>query len=131
MAGGNIHCGSYEASDKSGSAFEGVIKEIRSSIEEIAEDFDRQLDDAEYVLIQPEQAHELIKVLSSYRSRLIKEIGNEDFNQEILREENAGMDPVEAKWGKSRGWRLYCTNDLLGACQTSIRENEPVCIAFS
>ncbi|MBL4900908.1 MAG: hypothetical protein JKX76_14960 [Colwellia sp.] len=131
MAGGNIHCGTYEAAEKSGSAFEGVIDEIRSSIEVIAENFDRQLEEGEYVLILPKQAKKLIETWSNYRSHLINEIGNEDFDQEILREENAGMDPVDAKWGKNRGWRLYCVTDLLGACQAYIRENEPVCIAFS
>jgi hypothetical protein len=131
MAGGNIHCGTFEAADKSGSAFEGVIKEIRSSIESIAEDFARQLDEGEYVLISPLMAKNLIEVLDIYLILLIKEIGNDDCHQEILREENAGMDPVDAKWGESRGWRLYCVTDLLGACRTSINENEPVCIAFS
>jgi hypothetical protein len=41
MSGGNIHCGAYEASDKSGSAFDGVFREIRNSIIDIATELDQ------------------------------------------------------------------------------------------
>ncbi len=131
MAGGNIHCGSFKAGDKSGSAFEGVIKDIRNKIEEIAEDIDQQLDENEYVLLSKDQAETLLVPLEEYINSLVAEIGHESWNLEIENEEKAGMDPVEGKWGLSRGWRLYCAEDLLGACQTSLSENEPVCIAFS
>ncbi len=131
MAGGNIHCGTYEARDKSGSAFEGVLKEVRASIFDLATEIDRQLEENEYVLLSTEQAKQLIEPLNDYHNRLIEEIGHDDFNREIQREEDEGMNPVDAKWGVSRGWRLYCVIDLLGACRTSVNENEPVCIAFS
>lgn len=131
MAGGNIHCGSYESGDKSGSAFEGVLKDIRAHVQEIAEDIERQLEEGEYVLIEVAEVKKLIEPLTNYRDNLIEEIGHDNFDKEIAREEEAGMDPVDGKWGESRGWRLYCVNDLLGACQTSLKENEPVCIAFS
>lgn len=131
MAGGSIHCGSFVSGDKSGSAFEGVLKDMRVLIPEIAEEIDRQLEEGEYVLIEPGEVKKLIEPLTNYRLKLVEEIGHDKFDQEISREEEAGMDSVSGKWGESRGWRLYCVNDLLGACQTSLKEMEPVCIVFS
>jgi hypothetical protein len=131
MAGGNIHCGSFEASDKSGSAFEGVIKDIRLEIYEIAEDIDQQLDSQEYVLLSTEQAAALTVPLEKYINYLVAQIGHDNCELEIENEEKAGMDSIEGKWGLSSGWRLYCAKNLLGACKTSLLENEPVCIAFS
>ena len=131
MAGGNIHCGPFEAGDKSGSAFECVLNDLRTQIVEIAEDISLQLEENDYVLLSPVQAGKLVDPLKKYIDHLVAEIGHENWSQEIENEEKAGLDPVEGKWGKSRGWRLYCAKDLLGACQTSLIENEPVCIAFS
>ncbi|MEL3921449.1 hypothetical protein [Aeromonas enteropelogenes] len=131
MSGGNINCGSFQAGDKSGSAFEGVLNEIKSSIESLASELFQQLESEEYVLITQERIPELSSVLQEYRKELIRDIGHEDFAMEIEREESAGMNSIDAKWGESKGWRLYCVNELLGACAVSLKEDQPICIVFS
>ncbi|PUB78675.1 MAG: hypothetical protein DBP03_01320 [gamma proteobacterium symbiont of Ctena orbiculata] len=90
----SMHCGTYEASDKSGSAFDGVLREIRNSITDIATELDKQLEENEYVLISEVQAKRLLQPLNEYRIRLIEEIGHDDFNREIQREEDEDMDPL-------------------------------------
>ena len=130
MAGGNIYCGTFESRDKSGSAFSGVLESIRPSIQKLALNIDEQLKDQEYVVFSVEQAKGLIPVLTKYRDDLIKEIGHDDFDKEIYREESEGMDPVNGKYGLSRGWKLYCVNDLIIACETSIDENQEIGIVF-
>ncbi|MBV2096541.1 MAG: hypothetical protein AB2731_09415 [Candidatus Thiodiazotropha sp.] len=90
----SMHCGTYEASDKSGSAFDGVLREIRNSITDIATELDKQLEENEYVLISEVQAKRLVQPLNEYRIRLIEEIGHDDFNREIQREEDEDMDPL-------------------------------------
>lgn len=131
MAGGNIHCGSFKAEDKSGSAFEAVIKDISAEIQEVVRAVDQQLTAQEYVLLTTAHTATLINPLEKYIDLLISQIGHDNHRLEIENEEKAGMDSVEGKWGLSRGWRLYCAQNLLSACRTSLLENEPVCIIFS
>jgi hypothetical protein len=131
MAGGNISCGSFQGEDKSGSAFEGVLNDITHLDGSLIEDIRSGLEEAEYVLISEQQAELLLPMLLKYRDQLISQIGHENWGREVQTEEEAGMDPVAGKWGESRGWRLYCANNLIKACQASADENESICVVFS
>ena len=131
MSGGEINCGSFIGDDKSGSSFEAVINRIRNDVKIIAEDIDAQLKENEYVLVSPENAKILFPLLQKLEVDLISEIGSDNWHEEVQKDEDSGMNTVDAKWGKSKGWQLYCTTNLIKACQTSINENEQICLVFS
>ncbi|HCF0058136.1 hypothetical protein [Pseudomonas aeruginosa] len=97
---------------------------------ELVENFKQQLDTAEFVLIEVEQAKSLLPFLQVYQAHLIAEIGHDDWAR-ATQEEESSLETVAAKWGSGKGWRLYCVRDLVGACENAQIEMEPVCIAFS
>ncbi len=43
---------------------------------------------------------------------------------------NPGLDPTDAKYGKSLGWKYYCILDVEKAFQVSAREREPVVLTW-
>lgn len=131
MSGGNINCGSFQGEDKSGSAFEGVLNDITHLNGQLIEDIRAGLEEAEYVLISEQQAELLVPMLRKYRDQLISKIGHDNWAREVQAEEEAGMDPVTGKWGESCGWRLYCANNLIKACEASAADHEPICVVFS
>jgi len=128
MSGLNISCGDFQADDKSGSAFERVLRDLPeisdASRQEILAGFDEQ----DFTLIAPDMALKLIPQLRSYRDLLVTEIGHGDFLREMAREESVGICSVKLKWGEGRGARLYCAINLLAACERSAASLEPVAI---
>ncbi|WP_236713354.1 hypothetical protein [Pseudomonas sp. Root329] len=130
MAEGNIICGTFQSADKSGSALEAVLDALPLQARELVENVKQQLDTADLVLIDVDQAKSLLPFLQAYQAQLIAEIGNDDWTR-ATQEEESSLEPVAAKWGLGKGWRLYCVRDLIGACENALEEMEPVCIAFS
>jgi len=130
MAGGNIICGTFQSADKSVSDLEAVLEALPLQAHELVENVKQQLDTAEFVLIEVEQAKSLLPFLQVYQAQLIAEIGHDDWAR-ATQEEESSLEPVAAKWGSGKGWRLYCVRDLVGACENSLVEMEPVCITFS
>jgi hypothetical protein len=140
MSGGYIHCGTFMGSDKSGSAISGVIDALpdfipaadrpsflRSVIDPIREALNAG---QEYILIEPAIAEQLTPVLESFYARLGQELGSPEPWYAPSRDEEAGIDPLEAKWGKGKGWQYYCADDLLKACRVSVDCGEPICVTF-
>lgn len=128
MAGLNISCGTFSGEDKSGSALEGVLDALPHAPRDLVQRIKSGFDKSDHVLISEEQAAVLLPLLMEYRKRLVKDIGHEDWVAETNAEETAGLDSVAAKWGAGRGWRLYCTTDLIRACETSLAEHQPIAI---
>ena len=135
MSGGEIYCGSFSGEDKSASAFEGVLKDmarLRLAPDTVGQ-LQALLDSGEemHIEIPAPLAEELFPALLEYRQALVADIGHNDWMREAESEDDAGMDGIEAKWGASRGWRLYCATDLVRACEVSTAENEPIYLSFS
>ena|SRR6266849_3688780 len=131
MAGGYIHCGTFSGSDKSGSALEGVLNSLPDEAGHIRQAIEAQLDDKQqFALIPEQQASQLLPLLLSYREQLVLQIGHEDWKRETETEERAGLDSIELKWRSGRGWKLYCATDLIGACNASLAQHEPIWITF-
>ncbi|WP_010175810.1 hypothetical protein [Pseudomonas sp. PAMC 25886] len=130
MAGGDIGCGSFQGSDKSGSAFEAVLDALPLQARDWVEAARQQLDTADVVLLEVDHAQGLLPFLQDYQTRLIAEIGHDDWER-AARDEAASLDDVAAKWGAGQGWRLYCVRDLVRACEQAAVEQQPVYIAFS
>lgn len=140
MAGGYIQCGGFMGSDKSGSAISGVIDALpdfveselrRSFMESITVPLREALDACqEYILIEPGIAERLIPALESFNARIGQELGFPEPWNAPAKDEEAGFDSIEAKWGKGKGWQYYCANDLLQACRVSTESREPICVSF-
>ncbi len=130
MSGLNISCGDFVADEKSGTALERVLSDLKG-----LPDVDRQrilagFDNEEFTLIAPDLANRLIAPLRDYRDALVAEIGHADFLREMEREERSGMCSVKLKWGEGRGWRLYCTVNLLAACEHAAASHLPVAVSL-
>lgn len=130
MSGLNISCGEFLAEDKSGSAFERVLLDLLGVPEDMKQDILSGFEEQEYVLIEPSRAAALIQSLEAYQSQMVAQIGHSDWWVETQREEENGGDPVKLKWGEGRGWRLYCSANLLAACRTSVQGGEPVVVCL-
>jgi hypothetical protein len=140
MAGGYISCGSFMGADKSGSAFEGLLEAIAQSL---PTEESRQFRDTvirpvldpgyseEQTLIVPADVALLLRgPLRSYYDHLGEQLGYPLPLEAPDLDRKAGLDPVEAKWGKGLGWQHYCAHDLLQACLESRRSGEPVVLSF-
>jgi hypothetical protein len=130
MSGLNISCGNFSSEDKAGTPFERVIDELSDIPQEIKKNILSGFDTDEHTFIDPEDAKLLIPPLRAYRNHLVAEIGHDDWMREIDREERTGVCSVKLKWGEGRGWRLYCTVNLLAACQESARTRQPVLVCL-
>jgi len=130
MSGLNISCGAFQAGEKSGTAIERVLRELRELSDESRDEILAGFDEGEFTLIPPDIATELVPRIRNYRDALISEIGHDDFLREMTREENLGICSVKLKWGEGRGWRLYCAVNLLAACEHSAVSREPVAICL-
>jgi len=145
MSGGYVSCGGFHGDDKSCSAFRGVLDQI-VSLPSYNPDTDLQRfierlrsflsgeGDAEwsdYLLISPQQAIDLEPYLAECSRSLVADLGTEDPFEAIEKDKAVpGLDPIEAKWGKGKGWRLYCVTDLLRVIALSRTTGEVICIAF-
>jgi len=128
MSGLSISCGEFRADDKSGSAFERVLKDLPHLPDEARQAILAGFDDGEFTRIATDVAAALIPHLRAYQDSLIAEIGHSDSLREIEREERTGICSVKLKWGEGRGWRLYCTTSLLAACEHSAKSRQPVTV---
>jgi hypothetical protein len=84
----------------------------------------------EYILIEPSIAERLIPALEGFNARIGQELGFPEPWDAPAKDEEAGLDSIEAKWGKGKGWQYYCANDLLHACHVSAESREPICVTF-
>jgi hypothetical protein len=140
MAGGYIHCGGFMGSDKSGSAIFGLIDALpefmptgdrRLFVDAVIAPLREALDGCrEYILIEPSMTERLIPALETFNVRIGQELGFPEPWDAPAKDEEAGLEPTEAKWGKGKGWQYYCAHDLLQACRVSVETREPVCVSF-
>jgi hypothetical protein len=140
MAGGYIQCGDFMGSDKSGSAISGLMDSMpefvpladrQSFVETIIAPLREALANfTEYILIEPNVAARLVPALESFNARIGQELGFPEPWDAPAKDKEAGIEPTEAKWGKGKGWQLYCAHDLLQACRVSAEAREPICVSF-
>lgn len=140
MGGGYIHCDGFSGDDKSGSAMSGVLKELPSQLPESERDsfvnelitpLQRQLaETGEYFLIPPASSKRMLPLVDSLFEKYRQRFGDGDACDTIAVDDESGLDPLEAKWGKGAGWRHYCLNDLRKALRRSIDSDSDVCISF-
>lgn len=140
MGGGYIHCDGFSGDDKSGSAMSGVLEELPSQLPESERDsfvnelitpLQRQLDETgEYFLIPPASSKRMLPLVDSLFEKYRQRFGDADACDTIEVDDESGLDPLEAKWGKGAGWRYYCLNDLRKALRRSIDSDSDVCISF-
>jgi hypothetical protein len=140
MAGGYIQCGGFMGSDKSGSAISGLIDALPefiptadrlSFIDAVIAPLREALDSCqEHILIKPNIAERLIPALEGFNTRTGQELGFPEPWDAPAKDEEAGLEPIEAKWGKGKGWQYYCAHDLLQACRISAESREPICVSF-
>jgi hypothetical protein len=140
MAGGYIRCCDFEGSDKSGSAISGLIDslpefvskaESHSFTEAVTGPLRSALEDCQdHILIEPSIAQRLIPALENFNARIGLELGFPEPCDAPEKDQEAGLDSIDAKWGKGRGWQFYCANDLLHACRVSVEAGVPICVSF-
>jgi hypothetical protein len=140
MSGGYIQCGDFMGSDKSGSAISGLVDALAeftppaerdSFAETVIVPLREALADCEdHILIEPDIAVRLIPALESFNARVGQELAVSEPSDAIEKDKEAGLNPIDAKWGKGKGWQYYCAHDLLTACRVSIETGEPICVSF-
>src|SRR5262245_4031498 len=127
MGGVYIQCGSFMGEDKSGSAIEGLLDELlpstdsvqRQALERVRAALDGEAD-GDYGRIAKSDAAILPQLLENYVAAIQQRHGPISDPFELIDRdfaEDPSLDATAAKYGKSRGWRLYCAIDLLEACR--------------
>lgn len=127
MAGISFTCGSFRGPEKTGSAITGVMDHLECAPLDLIQEV-KEVAGRGYGFITEQHARALLPHLLDYRARLVADIGHDDWTKEDKSEVAAGLDPVRAKWGAGRGWRLLCTTDLIRACETSLAEGQPITV---
>jgi hypothetical protein len=140
MAGGYIQCGGFMGNDKSGSATSGLIDALPNFVPAadrlsfsgaVTTPLRAALDVGEdHILIEPEVADRLVQALERFNAQIGHELGFPEPWDAPAKDEQAGLDPTEAKWGKGKGWQYYCAHDLLQACRVSVESGEAICVSF-
>lgn len=140
MAGGYIQCNGFMGGDKSGSAIFGLIDALPEFLpaadrlsfrNTVIAPLREALDGCqEHILIEPDLAESLIPALENFNARIGQELGFPEPWDAPAKDEEAGLEPTEAKWGKGKGWQYYCAHDLLQACRVSVESREPICVSF-
>ncbi|HEY2882828.1 MAG TPA: hypothetical protein VGJ15_10350 [Pirellulales bacterium] len=140
MSGGYISCGEFIGDDKSGSALEGVLNGIITTLPDgekaafrervAAPVFIAMRRCGEQFEISPDAVSYLFDPLVRYHAYLSELLGNpEPFLAPEL-DRQRGLDLTAAKYGEGQGWQFYCTHDLLKACEISRQTGEPIVISF-
>jgi hypothetical protein len=140
MGGVYIRCGSFEGEDKSGSAIDGLLDELfpladagqRHALSSVRRALQGEAD-GDFGRIAKADAAALAPLLQTYVAGVHSRYGPLSDPFELVDRdfaEDPSLDPTDAKYGKSRGWRLYCATDLLEACKTSAREHEDVILTW-
>ena len=140
MGGGYISCGEFMGEDKSGSAFEGVLRGIPTllSAKEAARFSDQVAtpllqalhEGGEQFEISPEMVSHLFQPLTRYHAYLDETLGHPHPYDAPELDRKRGLDMTEAKYGAGLGWQFYCTHDLLRACEVSQQKGEPIVFGF-
>ena len=140
MSGGYIECGSFMGGDKSGSAISGVLDALPACVvplerstfsAEVADPIKESLSNSsELIQIQSSSAKRLISPLEIFVARVGQELGFPEPWEALEKDLHSGLDPIEAKWGKGKGWQYLSATDLLEACRVSVATGEPVCLTF-
>ncbi len=140
MGGVYIQCGSFIGSDKSGSAIEGLVDELlpladlpqQRALERVRAALDAE-PDGDYGRVPQADAVNLIALLESYVADIHRRHGPIAHPFELINRdfaENPSLDPGAAKYGQSRGWRLYCATDLAEACKVAAQEGEDIILTW-
>ena len=124
MGGLNIMCGTFQGTDKSGTPIIEVLKELRDLPADVIFKIESAFEAEEYALIPQSDAKLLLPSLHLYRSYLEADLLREDAEQ------NTTITP-KTRRKFSREWLLGCAIDLIDACETSLREHQPVVILFA
>jgi hypothetical protein len=131
MAGGYIACGSFLGTDKSGSAFQGLLeavahflpaagaRQFRDGV--IAPALAPGFSDEQTLTIPAAAVPHLVGPLRRYYDHPGQQLGHPAPHEAPELNKQARLDPVERKWGKGLGWQYYCAHDLLQACEQSQR----------
>ncbi len=140
MSGGYIACGSFLGDDKSGSAFQGLLESIAQFLSAneaeqfrattIAPILESGYSQEQKMTIQADVVMHLAGPLRQYYDHLGHQLGYPLPHEAPDLDKKAGLDPIEAKWGKGPGWQYYCAHDLLQACDESQRIGEPIVLSF-
>ena len=139
MAGGYIQCGDFMGSDKSGSAISGLVDALpkfappadQSFVEAVIGPLRQAVANCqEYILIEPDIAARLIPALERFNAHVGQQLGFPEPWDAPAKDDDAGLEPIEAKWGEGKGWQYYCSNDLVQACRVSTETREPICVSF-
>ena len=140
MAGGYIHCGEFSGEDKSGSAIAGVLDALTVCVPDtdrmhfvttILNPIREAIEEAnDHILIESDIAARIRSPVDDLYKRLGEELGHPQPWDAPQFDEDQGLDPTEAKWGKGKGWQYYCVHDLRLACDESVKSGEPICISF-
>lgn len=137
MGGIYVRCGSFEGEDKSCSPIQAVIEDLteeasgpeREALSRIESLLNESSDD---IVIDTNEAELLTSLVNRYRARIAARIApiSDPFEQiEKDYRDNPDLDPTEAKYGKSLGWKYLCVLDLERAFAVSAEEAEPVIIS--
>jgi hypothetical protein len=140
MSGGYIHCAGFSGDDKSGSAITGVLDSLGECMPEsdraafhdaVLNPICKAIREAsDHILIEAEIVGRLKSPLDELYSRLGSELDHPEPSDAPQFDDDQGLDPIEAKWGKGKGWQYYCAHDLRLACEASLASGQPICISF-
>lgn len=138
MGGIYISCGDFSGSDKSCSAIDGVIREMMPHATEEQQrallSVNAGLDSGnEYTMIEAEQARILLPLVVRYREQieaLIAPIRDPFDQMQKDFDDTPSLNPTEAKYGKSVGWRYYCALDLEKAFTVADGTGEPAVLTW-
>src|SRR5687767_12921583 len=121
MGGGYISCGEFMGDDKSGSAFEGVLRGIPIVLtaeegtafsEQVAAPLLQALHEGgEQFEISPEMVSHLLQPLTRYHAHLDETLGHPHPYDAPELDRERGLDMTDAKYGDGPGWQFYCTHD--------------------
>ena len=137
MSGGYIQCGKITGDDKSGSAIQGVMEDILGAgcgeaVAAILHDMISEMDEGnDHILIEPDCSAQILPAVQAHHDNLKRALG--DITDPFIameKDEEAGLDPIEAKWRKGIGWQFYCTTNLIPALMESQSNGDPVVIHF-
>lgn len=138
MGGIYIQCGSFEGEDKSCSAIDGVLEDLvlnaDASQRDVIARIERSLNGGEeHLEIDAADAKSLLSLVTRYKSDILSRIAptTDPFEQiQLDHRADPALDPTDAKYGKSTGWKLYCVIDLETAFTVSVEEDEPVILTW-
>jgi hypothetical protein len=133
MSGIDVGCGSFQGSDKSCSALEGVVQRLRRRIA-LTSPARAALDRLEATMAQADNYFDipasdallLYPAFKAYFEEQRIELGDPEPEQAPDIDYRRGGNQVDAKWGEGQGWRFLCLYTLCRACEASSANGEPL-----